>query len=395
SIERKLNAEANQAALYEARSKPGRSKAKSNTKDRTAWGRASPIGIVSPQPTHSNHQATVSELTRVTNQSGHDNRPGPSRRLPAIPGRSGPSGRSPDLRTPDQARSQDHHQHFQSYSRPSSLDPHSQARRPYETPDEFGYRGPAETSARPGPQAQTVPNRAMWSTMLDPKGEAPATTSAPRDTFVTLDANETMTKAFAPQGLLQAGMLDKQNRSAKQQEATARETGVSLVTVPGPPPPPQMGLVGAITAHQRDREREGGMGATLTQRERDKREAEDRQRKFDELQRAQLDRMSGNMDMQGYNPMMMNPMMGWGMPMMYGMGPMGMGGMGGMGWGGGIFSQAGSQAGSDHGDDSPNPRGGASSPVPGWGMPMGSPMMSPMMMPGMVPGMGMMPGMMP
>jgi CCR4-NOT transcriptional complex subunit CAF120 len=274
--------------------------------------------------------------------------------------------------------------------------------------------------------------------MLDPQGETQGKATG-RDTFVRIEPNETMTMAFQPQGLLQAGMADKQNRSAKQQEANARETGASLINVPNPPPPPQMGLVGAITAHQRDREREGGVGAVLTEKERERRLAEERQRKYDELQRAQLDKamsLSGNnMEMQqGYNPMMLNPMMGWGMPMMYGMNGMGMGGM--AGWGGMSpqqqqqqqqqqyqmwaaqqaamqayqqamisFSQAGSQAGSDAGGphDTPTGRPGTTSPIPGWGpSPMASPMMAPMMpgvmpgmMPGMMPPMGLMPGMMP
>lgn len=253
-------------------------------------------------------------------------------------------------------------------------------------------------------------------------------------TFVTIEANETMTKAFTPQGLLQAGIQDKQDRSAKRQEELARETGASLINVPHKPPPPQTGLLGAITAHERERKREGGVGAALTERERERRMAEERQRKFDEMQRQQLDQMSlngpggsnGAMEMYGQggmypmNPMMMNPMM-WGMnPMMmmggYGMPPMGMGGVpGGVpgGMPGGMpgmpqmnpqqmwaaqqaamqayqnamvsFSQAGSDAGNGAAGDA-TPAGGQTgmSPIPGaWGgMGMG-------MMPGMMPGYGM------
>jgi CCR4-NOT transcriptional complex subunit CAF120 len=148
-----------------------------------------------------------------------------------------------------------------------------------------------------------------------------------RETFIQLEPSETMTKAFTPQGLLQAGMQDKQDRSAKKQEELARETGASLINVPTKPPPPQTGLLGAVTAHERERQREGGIGAALTEREREKRQAEDRQRKIDELSRQQLEQLGSgasvhNMQMggmpgaaQGYpqfNPMMfMNPMMGY------------------------------------------------------------------------------------
>lgn len=178
--------------------------------------------------------------------------------------------------------------------------------------------------------------KSLWSQVLDPgrpAGHFPEQNT--RDTFIQLEhPSETMTKAFTPQGLLSAGLQDKQDRSAKRQEELARETGASLINVPNKPPPPQTGLLGAITAHERERKREGGMGAALTEREREKRAAEERQRRFDEQQRQQLEQMQqgGSMYGQfpGFNPMM-NPMMGMGMmgmnPMMTGMNPMMTGGM--------------------------------------------------------------------
>lgn len=164
----------------------------------------------------------------------------------------------------------------------------------------------------------------MWSQVLDP-GHTPGAVpdSNARDTFIQLDSPaQTMTKAFTPHGLLSAGLQDKEDRSAKKQEELARETGASLINVPTKPPPPQTGLLGAITAHERDRKREGGVGAALTEREREKRLAEERQRKLDELQRQQLEQMQqgGSMYGQpvaGYNPMM-NPMMMGMNPMMTG-----------------------------------------------------------------------------
>lgn len=168
--------------------------------------------------------------------------------------------------------------------------------------------------------------QSMWSQVLDP-GRAPGRPDQQpsRDTFVQLDPAETMTKAFTPQGLLSAGLQDKEDRSAKRQEELARESGASLINVPNKPPPPQTGLLGAITAHERERKREGGVGAALTEREREKRLAEERQRRFDDHQRQQLDQMQQGGSMYGnqfgYNPMM-NPMM---MGMM-GMNPMMTGG---------------------------------------------------------------------
>ena len=165
----------------------------------------------------------------------------------------------------------------------------------------------------------------IWSQVLEGRpgiGRGQLETTPVRDTFVQLEPAETMTKAFTPQGLLSAGLQDKEDRSAKRQEELARESGGSLVNVPNKPPPPQTGLLGAITAHERERKREGGVGAALTEREREKRVAEERQRKFDEHQRQQLDQMQQGGSMYGgYNPMMANPMM-MGMNPMMGINPM-------------------------------------------------------------------------
>ncbi|KAF5313561.1 hypothetical protein D9611_010191 [Ephemerocybe angulata] len=136
-----------------------------------------------------------------------------------------------------------------------------------------------------------------------------------RKTFVDLEPSETITKAFVPKGLLSSGLQDKQDRSEKHQEALARETGgfrASLSNVPNKPPPPQTGLLGTITVHERELKREGGVGSTLTEREREKRMAEERQRRLDEQQRQQMDQMHQASSMYGapfgFNPMM-SPMM--------------------------------------------------------------------------------------
>ncbi|KAI9066236.1 hypothetical protein FKP32DRAFT_1673985 [Trametes sanguinea] len=205
-----------------------------------------------------------------------------------------------------------------------------------------------QSSGRPASQYPSAtpaallqpPSRPIWSQVLDADRQVDPTANNNRDTFIQIEAPAAaMTKAFTPHGLLSAGLQDKQDRSAKRQEELARETGASLINVPNKPPPPQTGLLGAVTAHERERKREGGLGAALTEREREKRLAEERQRKLDELQRQQLDQMQqggsmyGGMGMapMGFNPMMANPMMmgmnpmmtgGWGYPgMMPGFAP--------------------------------------------------------------------------
>lgn len=137
----------------------------------------------------------------------------------------------------------------------------------------------------------------------------------------------------SPHGLLHAGILDKEERSARAQENQARDTGGPLVSIPSKPPPPQTGLVGAITSHQRDKERTGGVGRALTEQQRERKLAEQRQKQLDDNQKAQLFQQQQMMMQQqqqqfgGYNPMMMNP---W---MMGGGGYPGMGYMGGNGMG--------------------------------------------------------------
>ncbi|WVQ70567.1 hypothetical protein IAR50_000086 [Cryptococcus sp. DSM 104548] len=130
-----------------------------------------------------------------------------------------------------------------------------------------------------------------------------------------------LTKAFAPHGLLQAGIQDKEERSAKKREELAKETGSSLIDVPSKPPPPQAGLLGAVAAHERDRKNAGGIGSMLTDREREKRLAEEKQREFERFQRQQMGQFGPDMyaqpgyGQQGYGYGMGNPMMGQ-MPMM-------------------------------------------------------------------------------
>ena len=213
---------------------------------------------------------------------------------------------------------------------PRHLDQYEGGRRSHYE-DAVSHAGAASQAPIPTHAPAPVSSRHMWSQVLDPGHTTGAVPDNPnsRETFIQLDSPaQTMTKAFTPHGLLSAGLQDKEDRSAKRQEELARESGASLINVPSKPPPPQTGLLGAITAHERDRKREGGVGAALTEREREKRLAEERQRKLDDLQRQQLEQMQqgGSMYGQpvaGYNPMM-NPMN----PMMMGMNPMMTGFMG-------------------------------------------------------------------
>ncbi|KAL7423905.1 hypothetical protein Q5752_001490 [Cryptotrichosporon argae] len=155
-----------------------------------------------------------------------------------------------------------------------------------------GQRHSSYAQPAPPPQAALVsnPRASVWNANFSVEHGHAAPASGK---FVDLDEpGAQLTKAFAPHGLLQAGLQDREDRSAKKQEELARETGSSLVSVPSKPPPPQTGLLGAVAAHERDRKHAGGIGATLTDRDRERRLAEDRQRKIEELQRQQMEHMA-------------------------------------------------------------------------------------------------------
>lgn len=443
AMQRKAKTEAQHAAHEAATHRPGRGTGKAKNKSKAAggWGDSSEEeedeeeeddedeDVDSDgQPAASRDDRSVSNYAASANnhRSQYSSPRGPS---PLASGDASTYHTQPHARPPRNLppvpppRVQGHDGDF---SRLRQSDQYDAGRKSYHE-DGVSHSGTATHGQIPTHAPAPVAPRHMWSQVLDPgraPGAVPDNPNA-RDTFIQLESPAaTMTKAFTPHGLLSAGLQDKEDRSAKRQEELAREAGASLLNVPSKPPPPQTGLLGAITAHERDRKREGGVGATLTEREREKRLAEERQRKLDELQRQQLEQMQqggslyGQQQFPGYNPMMN--------PMMMGMNPMMAGYMGYPGMMGGFanpqhmfaaqqaaqayqqamvsLSQAGSQIGGDGGTSAPlNPMmtgggmGGAS-PAPlnpmmtGTGMGMGAfdPRFSMMGMPMMNPmGMGM------
>lgn len=155
--------------------------------------------------------------------------------------------------------------------------------------------------------------------------------------------HSTRKPALNPHGLLATGIIEKEERSARAQENAARDTGGTLVSLPHKAPPPQTGLVGALTSHQREKERTGGVGRALTEQQRERKLAEQRQKQLDELQKQQLALMQQQMQMAqfgaggggaGYGQMGSMPSMG---SMYGGSNPWMMGGMGMMPQMGGGF----------------------------------------------------------
>ncbi|KAF4613981.1 hypothetical protein D9613_007907 [Agrocybe pediades] len=342
AAERKLKAQAQQAAHHAATHKPGRANGKKKANTGGAWessdeeeeeeeeeeddddepasGSERPTARGYPSNSMQQGLSTAGSLKPLQTQQLQDYQQQdgvqtpshlrPARNLPEIPGNRGPGDGfyhpQPQLA---QRRMVSDSQYSADGGRRTHYDDGTPIRTQAEVP-------------QPGAARQTV-----WSQVLDPgrSGRIPQPEQTPgRDTFVQLEPSEAMTKAFTPQGLLSAGLQDKEDRSARRQEELARESGASLINVPNKPPPPQTGLLGAITAHERERKRDGGVGAALTEREREKRLAEERQRRFDEHQRQQLDQMQQGGSMYGgfgFNPMMANPMM-MGMNPMMGLSPM-------------------------------------------------------------------------
>ncbi|KAI0303795.1 hypothetical protein B0F90DRAFT_1326973 [Multifurca ochricompacta] len=344
AMQRKARTEAQQAAHEAATHRPGRALETTKTRRNTAgaWGDSSEEeedeedeeddddnedvdsdGLpVAPRDDRSvsNYAASANQRSQYSSPRGpsplasgdasfHQPQLRPPRNLPPVPP---PRGQG----------------HDGDASGPRYTDQHSEAGRKSYYEDGVSHGGAAPHGSIPTYAPAPVAPRHMWSQVLDPghtPGSVPDNPNA-RETFIQLDSPaQAMTKAFTPHGLLSAGLQDKEDRSAKKQEELARETGASLINVPSKPPPPQSGLLGAITAHERDRKREGGVGATLTEREREKRLAEERQRKLDELQRQQLEQMQQGGSLYGQQFPGFNPMMN---PMMMGMSPMMTGFMG-------------------------------------------------------------------
>ncbi|KAK0469710.1 uncharacterized protein EV420DRAFT_1661127, partial [Desarmillaria tabescens] len=329
AAERKAKVQAQQAAQQAAAHRPGRANGRKKPRGNDAWVESS--------------EEDEEEEEEEEEEEDVDSDKEPATRPPSAPASTSTHTAKPQS---DYGPDQSQYTHLRPPrtlpqipgSRPKSAEPeefpqrrndseqqHSEAARRTQYDEGTQIRSQADY-----PQLGAA-RQSMWSQVLDPG--RPAVLSQERDTFVQLESpSQTMTKAFTPQGLLSAGLQDKQDRSAKRQEELARENGASLINVPNKPPPPQTGLLGAITAHERERKREGGVGAALTEREREKRMVEERQRKFDEQQRQQME--MGSMyggQFNGFNPMMnpmmmgmmgMNPMMtGQGMnPMMTGQG---------------------------------------------------------------------------
>ena len=200
-----------------------------------------------------------------------------ARALPIIPPRVGANGSMDDYRRPspiDQenaARSRPHSRspqptmHEQQYRHPQY---HGQQQAHPRSQYDPQYNRQSQAPPAPAQQPQTT-RQSVWNANFAAEHGMPENKSGK---FIELeDPSTQLTKAFSPHGLLQAGLQDKEDRSAKRQEQLARETGSSLINVPAKPPPPQTGLLGAVAAHERERKNAGGIGATLTDREREKR----------------------------------------------------------------------------------------------------------------------------
>lgn len=201
-----------------------------------------------------------------------------ARALPTIPGRGNAEYPSVDQERYDQQRP---------HSR--SPNPQTQNRDSYADRDRMSMAPPrSQYEQRPGQGRTPPPNQQQQRQQRQQQQQATQNrqsvwnanfaadhgmTENKTGKFVEMeDPAAQLTKPFAPHGLLQAGLQDREDRSAKRQEELARETGTSLINVPSKPPPPQTGLLGAVAAHERERKNAGGIGATLTDRERERRQ---------------------------------------------------------------------------------------------------------------------------
>lgn len=110
--------------------------------------------------------------------------------------------------------------------------------------------------------------------------------------------------------MLHAGVQNQAEQSAKAQEDRARTFGAPMVEIPAKQGPPTTGLVGAIAEREKERKREGGIGAVMTERDRECRQAD--QELIDARRQSSMG-FYPQQQMAFMNPMMFNPyMMGMG-----------------------------------------------------------------------------------
>lgn len=221
---------------------------------------------VLPQPSHASEtSAAQNQLPAVERSASR------TRALPAIPRAPEQPQRMSNGYGYDRGSHPLPQPHAQPYiDRPRTQSPAAPPRQQPPPGPSYGF-GPGQALAH-APSAPPVPTSrtTVWNANFSAEHGMPEQSKSGK--FVDLDEPQAhLTKAFAPHGLLQAGMQDKEDRSAKKQEEQARETGSSLINVPSKPPPPQTGLLGAVAAHENERKNPGGIGATLTDREREKR----------------------------------------------------------------------------------------------------------------------------
>ncbi|WVQ63247.1 uncharacterized protein L199_001398 [Kwoniella botswanensis] len=389
AAERRAKAEQAEVDQQNARNLPGGGRRRAAAKSESSESESDDEEEEDVSPIEKRHPhglpiPPISPQAQRTRQSDPPVQRSTSRALPPVP-------RAPEVRgsngedLPHERESYYPSQSQQQSSdlpRPRSRSPMGGASSVYSSlpaPIPAGIRNVSQSHPQPPPPAT---RQTVWNANFSADHGMPQENRSGK--FVELEEPSVqLTKAFAPHGLLQAGMQDKEDRSAKKQEEVARETGSSLINVPSKPPPPQMGLLGAVAAHEKERKNAGGIGATLTDREREKRLAEDRQREIEKLQRQQMEHMRqfGGGDMYGqqqYPYGMQSPM---GMNMGMGMGMMGMPQMGYPSYQGGfnpyaqqqammaaqmayqqamLMSAAGSQAG-DH-QEYPQPHSGSATP---------------------------------
>ena len=171
-----------------------------------------------------------------------------------------------------------------------------------------GYPGSGMGSAPHSPFGRHSPSGSMYNAtaQMHPNQQFdPNTMVGQMGNEGVIDQRAARNAAIGAHGLLQAGLQDRHNRSAAQLEAHAKETGGPLLQLDAKPQVAQAGLVGAIASHQKDRKREGGIGAHLTEKDRERRLAEARQKELNQMhaRNASFAGMGGGMPFAGFGGM--------------------------------------------------------------------------------------------
>ncbi|KEI42698.1 uncharacterized protein L969DRAFT_608006 [Mixia osmundae IAM 14324] len=303
TAERAAAAGPNLSSTTAARTQPGRTAGKSPVPAKASWSSDEDDGV--PQDDDSDDDSRAQPPS--TAQARQSSLPIPDQRQPSVPDSMPGRFAGQQAGGPSSYRAADPY--------------HSNASVPvtaYHRDSPGQISQPASERSSPAPISQGVRFPGLSASMSQPAAlpswqQQGRNSSMPQVGYdrdgrpMTVMGNSA---GINPHGLL--GAANQTGNTAKQHEQWARQNGQPLVQVEAKSGPPRSGLVGAIAEHERERKREGGVGATITERQR--REVDEHQYQQQQQQQMMLMQQQQQQQLAASQGMFGSPFMGGMMP---------------------------------------------------------------------------------